>query len=390
MVYNTNKHVFLLRVFSTCTKKGFFMKINNTLAQSIVESLRNTIKQDINFIDNNGVIIASTDKKRINTIHKGALICLEKKETIAITSDDQYPGSKKGVNLPVNFQDEIIGVIGISGDLDIVEKYGNIIKKMTEILLREEWIKETQSAKLENSKLIIESILNSQLYHLDLVPKSLENSYKHFSVAEIPLDELGFDIKRNLVRYSESNYEKDKIYSTIIHDKFINIYIDSNEEKITNHLLKLYATCKNNHNLSLDFGISDKFINIEEAKNFYNQALKAYDWAKVSKAYPIFFYKKMHMGLLITSLNEKDLLEYSKRILKSIDPNDIKFYQDLFFLYGKHNGSISKISKDMYMHKNSIQYRLNKLKELTGYDSRNFNDYVILWFAFFAIKKIAR
>ncbi len=40
----------------------------------------------------------------------------------------------------------------------------------------------------------------------------------------------------------------------------------------------------------------------------------------------------------------------------------------------------------MYMHKNSIQYRLNKLKELTGYDPRNFNDYVILWFAFFAIK----
>lgn len=361
------------------------MKINNTLAQSIVESLRNAIRQDINFIDNNGVIIASTDKKRINTIHKGALICLEKRETVAIISDDQYPGSKKGVNLPVYFQDEIIGVIGISGDLDIVEKYGNIIKKMTEILLREEWIKENQSAKLENSKLIIESVLNSQLYNLDLVPKSLENSYKHFSVAEIPLDELGFDVKRNLIRYSESNYEIDKIYSTIIHDKFINIYIDGNEEKITNHLLKLYTTYKNNHNLSLDFGISDKFINIEEASTYYNQALKACDWAKVRKSYPILFYKNMHIGLLITSLDEKNLYEYSKRILKSIDPSDIKFYQDLFFLYGKHNGSISKISKDMYMHKNSIQYRLNKLKELTGYDPRNFNDYVILWFAFFAI-----
>lgn len=362
------------------------MKINNTLAQSIVESLRNTIKQDINFIDKDGVIIASTDKKRINTIHKGALVCIEKGETIAIISDEQYPGSKKGVNLPVYFQDEIIGVIGISGDLDIVEKYGSIIKKMTEILLREERIKENQSAKLENSKMIIESILNAQLYNLKLIPKSLENTYMNFSVAEIPLDELDYDMKRNLLRYSESNYKKDKIYSAIIHDKFINIYIDSKEEEITSHLSKFYATYKSNHNLSLVFGISDKFIDIEDAKTYYNQALKACYWANVSKSYPILFYKNMDIGLLLTSLDERDLSEYSKRILKFIDPSDLKFYQDLFSLYGKHNGSISKISQDMYMHKNSIQYRLNKLKELTGYDPRNFNDYVILWFAFFAIK----
>lgn len=367
-------------------RKDILMKINNTLAQSIVESLRNTIKQDINFIDKDGVIIASTDKKRINTIHKGALVCIEKGETIAIISDEQYPGSKKGVNLPVYFQDEIIGVIGISGDLDIVEKYGSIIKKMTEILLREEWIKENQSAKLENSKMIIESILNAQLYNLKLIPKSLENTYMNFSVAEIPLDELDYDMKRNLLRYSESNYKKDKIYSAIIHDKFINIYIDSKEEEITSHLSKFYATYKNNHNLSLVFGISDKFIDIEDAKTYYNQALKACYWANVSKSYPILFYKNMDIGLLLTSLDERDLSEYSKRILKFIDPSDLKFYQDLFFLYGKHNGSISKISQDMYMHKNSIQYRLNKLKELTGYDPRNFNDYVILWFAFFAIK----
>lgn len=362
------------------------MKINREIAQSIVESLRNTIKQDINFIDNDGIIIASTDKARINTTHKGALVCIEKGETIAIVSDEQYTGSKKGVNLPVNFQDEIIGVIGVSGDLDVVEKYGNIIKKMTEILLREEWIKENQSADIENSKLIIESILNSQLYNLELIPKSLEGRFKHFSVAEIPLDDLDFDIKRNLVRYSESNYEKDNIYSAIIHDKFINLYIDSDEEKITNHLSTLYETYKNNHNISLSFGVSDKYMDIERARNHYNQALRACNWSKTAKSEPILFYKYMDIGLLLTSIDERDLLEHSKRVLKAIDPKEIKFYQDLFFLYGEHNGSINKISKDMYMHKNSIQYRLNKLKDLTGYDPRNLNDYVILWFAFLAIR----
>lgn len=105
------------------------MKINTELAQKIVESLKNTIEQDINFIGMNGIIIASTNPKRINSLHEGALACIKEGNTIAIKSDDQYTGSKKGVNLPVKFQKEIIGVIGISGELNIVEKYGNIIKK---------------------------------------------------------------------------------------------------------------------------------------------------------------------------------------------------------------------------------------------------------------------
>ena len=49
------------------------MKINTELAQKIVESLRDTIEQDINFIDSDGIIIASTDHRRINSLHEGAL-----------------------------------------------------------------------------------------------------------------------------------------------------------------------------------------------------------------------------------------------------------------------------------------------------------------------------
>lgn len=363
------------------------MKINQKLAQSIVESLRSTIKQDINYIDNNGMIIASTDQSRINTIHQGALTCIEKGETIAIFSDNQYPGSKKGVNLPVKFNNEIVGVIGISGDLNKVEKYGNIIKKMTEILLREEWLKENQSAKLESKKLIIESILNAQLYNLEIVPKSIENGIKHFAVSEIALDSFDFNMKRNLIRLSESNYKKDKLYSAIIHDKFINLYIDSNDKDITNHLSILYDNYIKSNKLPLHFGISNSFADVTSAKTYYNQAIRSANWAKSTDFHPILFYKDMDIGLLLTSLDENDLNEYSQRILKNMNHEEIKFYKNLFFLYGKHNGSINKISREMYMHKNSIQYRLNKLRKLTGYDPRNLNDYVILWFAFFPIKE---
>jgi carbohydrate diacid regulator len=54
----------------------------------------------------------------------------------------EYEGSKNGINLPIEFNEEIIGVIGITGNYNQVYKYGQIIKKMTEILLLDSYRRE--------------------------------------------------------------------------------------------------------------------------------------------------------------------------------------------------------------------------------------------------------
>lgn len=363
------------------------MKINTELAQKIVESLRDTIEQDINFIDSDGIIIASTDHRRINSLHEGALTCIKEGTTIAINSDAEYNGARKGVNLPVKFQNEIVGVIGISGELEIVEKYGDIIKKMTEILLREEWINENASADIENKKLIVESILNSKLYELDFLPKNLESDAKNIAVAKINYDALDFSTRKNLIRFAESNFTKNKLYVTFLQNKFIVIYLDSNKSKINEHLRLLINQASKSYNVYLNFGVSSTYHRISNSKTFYTQAIRSQKWSEYKgMKSPVIFYKDMELGLLLTSLDDKDLYEYSYKVLKDIDLNELKEYKELFLLYGKYNGSISAIADEMFMHKNTIQYRLNKLESLTGYNPRNFNDYLVLWFAFFNLK----
>ena len=363
------------------------MKINTELAQKIVESLRDTIEQDINFIDNSGIIIASTDHKRINSLHEGALACIKEGKTIAINSDDEYTGSKKGVNLPVKFQNEIVGVIGISGNLEVVEKYGDIIKKMTEILLREEWINENISADIENKKLIVESILNSNLDEYDFLPKNLESSAKNIAVAKVNYDSLIFSTRKNLIRFAESNFENNSLYVTFLHNMFVIIYLNSDYRSIKDHLNLLNTQALKSYNLHLNFGVSSSYHRISNSKKFYNQAIRSQRWSEYKgELNPLVLYKDMELGLLITSLDEKDIYEYSYKVLKDIDINELKEYKELFLLYGKYNGSISAIADEMFMHKNTIQYRLNKLESMTGYDPRNYNDYLVLWFAFFNLK----
>ncbi|PKK96266.1 MAG: transcriptional regulator, partial [Tenericutes bacterium HGW-Tenericutes-3] len=119
------------------------MILSKNVADQIVKELSQIVEQHINVMDIQGVIISSTDSNRIGTIHGGALKIIEENlPELVIESNDQFPGSKNGINLPIAFQGAIIGVIGMTGIKDEVYKYGQIIKKMTEILLLDSFVRE--------------------------------------------------------------------------------------------------------------------------------------------------------------------------------------------------------------------------------------------------------
>lgn len=363
------------------------MKIQKDLAQEIVENLRDTINQDINFMNDQGIIIASTDSERIGSFHGASLNCIKKRQIITISFDGEYEGAKKGINLPVNFNNDVIGVIGISGDLEEVEKYGTIIKKMTEILLKEEWIKENQTIEREDKRNLIESLIHNKINDYDFIPLEIENNKKFIAISQIRSNDMDINKRENILRFIESNFKKAYIYPAIIHNELIILYLSNSKDEIKKNLNLITNHMKKSYDLDLSFGVSNDYSTVSNSKTFYKQAVRAYDWIKTFDRFNnILFYEEMGLGLLVTSIDEKDLYEYSYKILKNIDNDDLAFYKDLIKLYGQCNGSITKISEELFMHKNSIQYRLNKLEEITGYNPRKINDYIVLWFAFLSLE----
>ena len=124
------------------------MKISRSTGMRIVTELSDIIHQRINLIDEKGYIIASSDPERIGTVHQGALqIIHEHLRELIIYSDDEWEGSRAGLNLPLEMEGRCIGVVGISGEYTEIEKYGRIIKKMTEILLLNEELQEQKRMK---------------------------------------------------------------------------------------------------------------------------------------------------------------------------------------------------------------------------------------------------
>lgn len=104
------------------------MKISRDIARTIVREISNTIHQNANFMDDTGHIIASTDPVRIGTYHVGAQKIIEERlDYLKINTDEEYNGTKVGINMPVYLKGEIVGVLGISGEWSQIEKYINLI-----------------------------------------------------------------------------------------------------------------------------------------------------------------------------------------------------------------------------------------------------------------------
>ena len=90
------------------------MKLDPQLAQSIVDKMMESIPYNINMMNEKGYIIASGDKNRINTLHIGAIDTIQSGKTKPMVESFGKFG-QPGVNIPVEFNGETIGVIGITG-----------------------------------------------------------------------------------------------------------------------------------------------------------------------------------------------------------------------------------------------------------------------------------
>lgn len=114
------------------------MKISSESAQSIVMEIGNIVGQNINMMDEKGYIIASTDPDRVGSFHEGARRILDRHlDELYIKPEDATETMRAGLNLAVKLYGDIVGVIGITGVYEEIFGYGQIVKKMTEILIRE-------------------------------------------------------------------------------------------------------------------------------------------------------------------------------------------------------------------------------------------------------------
>lgn len=167
------------------------------------------------------------------------------------------------------------------------------------------------------------------------------------------------DLIHTIFPYKRSIYYNDYIVMlyNLKEDEYISDFIEDNAKDF---LLQ--------NNLSL--GISNDFFNIMDCPKYYNQAVKSIELNNMLNLNnTISLYNEIKFyDLLSSTSNIIDYTDFCDPVLLKLKEydmiNNTDFYYTLY-IFLKNNLSLQESSKELFIHRNTMRYKINKIKELT-------------------------
>ncbi len=365
------------------------MRLTEDLAQKIVNNSMNVLGKNINIMNHHGIIIGSGDKNRVNTYHEVAAQVVKIGKSIVINSDEvkYYKGVKAGINLPIKFNDKIIGVVGITGETSEVSGYGEIVKNMVELILQREFLRSEIEFENKFKENIFQQLLSNSINDREQLKDRIQ------------LLEIEDNIPRVIILIQIEPYEKLNISNKIkeiYHYSFIEegkdimmirgenlILIKALPEHNTHHYLnniaeKLESVLRKEFN---DFviGIGDIITQLAELFISYKGAklaLKIGNKIYHQQEKKLFYINHLGYDYLLPFIEEKSIEHYLHYLL---DYDVFKIFEEtdtgqIIEALVNNDLNISKTADDLFIHRNTLIYRLDKIKETVGLDPKKASD----------------
>ena len=338
--------------------------MSNKLFQGVIHQMRDAIDRVIGVIDENGVIIACSELVRIGEIRQGV------RDELSYTSD--VIASAGYTYRPMSNGSKTDYVVFVEGEDKMAEK----MSKLLSISLGN--IKNLYDEKYDKGSfiknIILDNILPSDIY--------IKSKELHFNTEEMRIvflikfygktDMMPFEMLQNMF----PDKSKDYVISVGEHD--IVLVKDIKPGTETRDIEKIATNIADT--LSAEFytkvaiGISTVVENIKDLARAYKEAQVALDVGKVFETEKsIISYENLGIGRLIyqlpTTLCEMFLQEvFKKGSLESLDRETLLTIQCFF----ENNLNVSETSRKLFVHRNTLVYRLEKIRKLTGLDLREF------------------
>ena len=348
--------------------------LSEDLAQSIVDRTMDVVPYNINVMNNEGVIIASGDKTRIGLLHQGALKAINKNGIYKVTLETFT--DKLGVNMPICYAGEIIGVIGISGNPRLVEPLVYVIKVIAELMIERQYMMDKKAAE----HLSRENFLREWC---DTPGELLSQTFKQKAVSlGVDLSSLRTAVMICIKKPKSSFIET--LGNYLLPDEFVLRYRDEvlvlmkdglNIMKRLNDLLDTFPEI-------YGMGVGGALPDLSESVVRANKCISLLK--RENKEYftneRILCYEEYHIVEMIEVYKNK---EFFAEIIHNIENySGGEELKKTFLYHFRLDGNIKAITSELHIHRNTYLYRIQKIEEATGLSFKNYNHFFMLYAAF--------
>lgn len=366
-------------------------------AQRIVDEMKESIHRDINIMDERGVILASTNPARISQVHGGALKVLrEGLEQLSVRRPDELEGTQEGINLPICLGEKTVGVIGITGNPDEVGIFGSVIKRMTEIMIESTWQQEREN-QLDIAKgLFLENWLFSdtldlpelevrgRLLNIDVsLPRTVillqlsPSTSKSTRVEEL----LEMQNTRLLQLIRRHIGDDPQNFCAAVHQRILILLRERSPDDVRRLTGQICSEIESFYQTHVSGGVSSASETCMDLRRCYLEAKTASRVAAQSGRNQVLFYHDVSLDFAIQSIAPDVRRNLVSLVFSSCTQEERAEILDTLRLYFKYDGNTERAAEEAYVHRNTLQYRINKIQRKTGYSLRSPTQSILLYLA---------
>lgn len=343
--------------------------MQNRLFQNTLAQLKKDIKRVIGVIDDTDTVIACSDESRIGDVIDNIFTVFDNIGDIKIVGNISYKKietfNKNGYAVFCDGTDEVaanactfMGIHFLTVKQYYDEKYdrNSFVKNIiVDNILPGDILYRTRELHLTTE--------SKRVVYLVRVQKSAENA--------------AMDILKNMFpdRNQDFVIHIDDNDSVVIKDFKTGV----TEQEMLQLAQNIADTLMAEDMASVSVGVSTVADSIQDLAQAYREARVALEVGKVfDTEKSIISYDNLGIGRLIyqlpTTLCELFLNEvFKKESINVLDSETIGTIQKFF----ENNLNVSETSRKLFVHRNTLVYRLDKIKKLTGLDLREFDDAII-------------
>lgn len=353
-------------------------------AQKFIHQTVKNLPYNVNIMNHEGIIIASKDSSRIGDFHEVAhgLITGDMKKGV-VTDHDNFIGTKPGINMFIDYKEEHVGVICVTGDPNSVKNFAGFVKSSIETMLGYELQMENNQKKLNKPGRFLYSLIFDEDYNSGEAARiASELNIKDTDISCIILLKAKINVEnssilRALSIGSETTPKNISIKGRNNEFVILKIFRGNLDDGIKN----IKSEIKNyigevNARLPGNISKEDLFYYVGSPQVSIDKYRLSYQHAKYLSLHPkdkkkiVFFFDKIRSFIQssVTLKLYSDVFSIFKSLFKS---EERQVMVDTIKVLADNNYNIVRSSNELYVHRNTVIFRLNKIKEYLNIDPIN-------------------
>ena len=340
--------------------------MSNRLFQGVILQMKDAIDRVIGVVDDNGVIISCSEQVKIGELRQGV------RDEMAYAGDAVVTGGY--TYRPIGNGAKAENIVFVEGEDKMADKLATMLAVSLSNIKHLYDEKYDKASFIKN--VILDNILPSDIYikskelHFASDVDRVVFLIRFHGKSEI----IPFDMVQNMYPDKNKDYvisvgEQDIVLVKEMKGHAENKEIERIAESISNTISgEFYA--------KVSIGVGTVVDNIKDLARSYKEAQVALEVGKVFDTDKnIVSYENLGIGRLIyqlpTTLCEMFLQEvFKKGSMDSLDREALITIQAFF----ENNLNVSETSRKLFVHRNTLVYRLEKIRKMTGLDLREFED----------------